>query len=162
MPIPFGRDHFMPERLGAPALVVLSQLLGCGSGMSTSVPREVIVTGIDYSFQLPDTLRAGPTAFRFHNAGQVPHEMALAVLRPGVSLDSLSKVMAAGGSPDSLVESLVGILIAPPGATPPGTLVVDLIAGRSYVFGCQFQDAPDKPPHVAMGMLLSRPVVAGT
>jgi hypothetical protein len=122
------------------------------------VSTEVLVTGSDYAFQFPDTLRQGQTTLRFANAGKVEHEMVLALLRPGVTLAQVMDLMKAGGRPDSLIEGIVGILIAKAGVTTLGSLGVDLIPGRTYAFVCNFQDAPDKPPHSALGMVASRTV----
>ena len=125
-----------------------------------SLPRstEVLVTGSDYAFQVSDTLRPGQTTLRFANAGKVDHEMGLALLRPGVTLAQVMDLMKAGGSPDSLLDGIVGILIAKPGVTTLGSLATDLLPGRTYALFCNFQDAPDKPPHSALGMVASRTV----
>jgi hypothetical protein len=53
----------------------------------------------------------------------------------------------------------VGILIAKPGVTTIGSLAIDLIPDRTYALFCNLQDAPDKPPHSALGMIASRTVV---
>jgi hypothetical protein len=46
----------------------------------------------------------------------------------------------------------VGVIFAESGQPAGAQLLVDLAAGRSYVFLCVIRDAPDKPPHVALGM----------
>jgi len=117
---------------------------------------EVIVTASDYAFQLPDSLRVGRTLFHFKNAGKVPHEMGMALLKPGVTLTQVLELMGAGGSPDSLLDGIIGILIAEPGVSTIGALSVDLLPGRTYALICNFQDGPDQPPHAALGMVASR------
>lgn len=148
------------SRPGAPSPPVGRALLlvvlgACGPRSTLPEPSEIVVTGSDYAFQLSDTLQAGLTTMRFVNAGQVDHEMGMALLRPGVTLTNVLDVVQAGGSPDSLLEGIVGILIAEPGATTLGGLAVDLRPGRTYALFCNFQDAPDKPPHSALGMVSS-------
>ena len=124
---------------------------------STSI---VTVEAVDYAFQLPDTLRAGPTTFRMHNGGKVPHEMVMALLKPGVTMSQLMDHVGAGGSPDSVVTGIVGILIATPGETTVGALSTDLLPGRTYALICSFKDGPDTPEHIALGMFSGRTIGA--
>jgi len=137
----------------------LITLGACKPQTSLTESTEVLVTGSDYAFQFPDTLRPGQTNLRFVNAGSVDHEMGIALLRPGVTLAQVLDLVKAGGSPDSLLDGLVGILIARPGVTALGSLAVDLSPGRTYALFCNLQDAPDKPPHSALGMVASRTVL---
>ena len=133
--------------------------VACQSAPATRLP-EIKVTGADYAFQLPDSLAPGPTLLRFHNDGKVDHELGLALLKPGVTLARVLEVVKAGGSPDSLLEGIVGILIAAPGVTTVGALHVDFLPGRTYGLICNFQDGPDKPPHSGLGMVTSRTIAA--
>jgi hypothetical protein len=138
---------------------LLLALGACTPQSSLPESTEVVVTGSDYAFQLPDTLRPGQTTLRFVNAGKVDHEMGMALLKPGITLAQVLDSVKAGGSPDSLLDGIVGILIARPGVTALGSLTIDLIPGRTYALFCNFQDDPDKPPHSALGMVASRTVV---
>jgi hypothetical protein len=116
--------------------------------------------GSDYAFQLPDSLQAGSTVLHFSNVGKVDHEMGMALLKPGVSLAQVLERIKAGNSPDSLLDGIVGILIAKPGVTTLGGLSVALLPGRTYAMFCNFQDGPDKPPHSSLGMVTSRTITA--
>jgi hypothetical protein len=148
---------------GAPivaAAVVLFTTIACQPS-PTSTPREVLVRGADYAFELPDTLAPGTTILRFQNTGKVAHEFGMALLKPGVTLAQVLDVVRAGGSPDSLLDGTVGILIAAPSATTVGALLVDLLPGRTYAMFCNFQDSPDKPPHSSLGMVTSRSIPGG-
>ena len=147
-----------PYQMVARAALLLA-LGACSPRSSLPESTEVVVTGSDYAFQLPDTLRPGQTTLRFVNAGKVDHEMGMALLKPGITLAQVLDLVKAGGSPDSLLDGVVGILIARPGVTTLGSLAIDLIPGRTYALFCNFQDAPDKPPHSALGMVASRTVV---
>ncbi len=112
-------------------------------------PREVLITGTDYAFAHPDTLAGGPTLFRFVNAGKVIHEMNLGRLKPGATLE---QVIAAGDKANDYFESWGAILIANPGETVPGSVLIDLAPGATYVLWCNFRDGPNAPPHGDMGM----------
>ena len=57
-----------------------------------------------------------------------------------------------GGVQQETMTSLVGLILAEPGQPAGAQLVVDLAWGRSYTFPCVLRDAPDKPPHVTLGM----------
>ena len=110
------------------------------------------VVALDYAYQAPTTLPAGLTAFALDNQGKVRHEVAIVRLQPGVTVDSM--VHAAGPARLALID-FIGILVAAPSETPQGRILVDLTPGRTYVLFCNFQDAPDKPRHLTMGMFTS-------
>ena len=120
--------------------------------------REVNVTGLDYAFQVPDSLPPGPAYFRFANTGKVDHEMIMALLKPGVTLGQLVAEMQAGRDPQALTDGVVGILITRPGTESVGALHVDLLPGRTYLWVCSFQDSPDAKPHHELGMVTGRTV----
>jgi len=48
-----------------------------------------------------------------------------------------------------------GVVMAVPGAKSAGRLLVNLERGKTYMLICNFQDMPDKPRHVALGMFTS-------
>ncbi len=133
--------------LAAAGLVLL--LPGCAT---EEPPNEVTVIGIDYAFDLPDTLPPGPTAIAFENRGDVAHEMILVRLKEGVTLEDVMQGIQAGANPDELTEGGPGILMAGPGETAASRLLVDLLPGHTYALVCNFQDEPDAPPHTALGM----------
>ena len=122
---------------------------------SSTASSETVITASDYAFQVPAHFARGPIRFRLQNPGKVPHEVAMGQLRAGVTADSVLARVAAGGDPADLTDGLVGVLIAEPGATSLGSLGVELVAGRTYMMICQFQDADSLPPHIAMGMQAS-------
>lgn len=66
-------------------LILLAVML---SGFSPAAliaqnPRAVTVIGLDYAFQAPDTLPAGPVTLSFINRGIVRHELILFLLNDG-------------------------------------------------------------------------------
>lgn len=147
-----------PSQLALTALFVTA--MACQAPPPPQGPQDITVTGSDYAFQLPDSLQAGTTVLHFNNVGKVDHEMGMALLKPGVTLAQVLETIKSGNSPDSLLDGIVGILIAKPGVTTLGGLSVELLPGRTYAMFCNFQDGPDKPPHSSLGMVTSRTIAA--
>lgn len=133
----------------------VASLLALGACTPTSEIPEVIVGGLDYTFELAATLEPGPIKIGFENRGQVPHELVLARLRPGVTLVDMIAGITEGGDPDEFSDGFYGILVADPGEVTLGRLYVELESGRSYALVCMFEDEEGDPPHVALGMVRS-------
>jgi hypothetical protein len=125
--------------------------MGGGSPVQAQTPRTVVVRGLDYAFQAPDTVPAGLTLFVLENQGTVRHELVLVRLKQG---HTLAEVIAAKTPPErlALYDGIVGLIVAEPGARAMGTLTTDLTQGRTYVLTCNLRDAPDKQLHLAQGM----------
>jgi len=125
------------------------------SDAPTAEPVHFAVIGTDYAFlHLPTTFGAGPTLFSFENRGTKRHEMSIALLRAGVTADSLiarGAVMTV--SSRAVSDSLIGLLVARPGERAGGQLYAVLLPGRTYVVVCTLRDTPDAPPHAALGMV---------
>ncbi len=132
----------------------------CAPDAAPEPSPELTVDGLDYTFRLPDTLAAGPATLRFRNAGTVPHEMGMSLLKEGVSIAQVLAAEDSGSDPMTLMDGIVGILIAEPGQTTAGALAVDLLPGRTYMLWCNFQDGSDKPPHLKLGMFSGRTIAA--
>jgi len=114
--------------------------------------RSVTVAGTDYAFQAPDTLSGGRTAISFQNRGRVPPELVMGRLKPGITHDQVLERLRTGGDPQEFLDAMIGVLIAPPGQTSGGELLVDLVPGRTYAIVCQFRDGAGQPPHLMLGM----------
>lgn len=114
--------------------------------------RSVTVAGTDYAFQVPDSLSGGRTAISFQNRGRVPHELVMGRLKPGITHDQVMERLRTGGDPQEFLDAMIGVLIAPPGQTSGGALLVDLVPGRTYAIVCQFRDGEGQPPHLMLGM----------
>lgn len=115
---------------------------------------HVAIIGVDYAFvQLPATLVAGPTLFSFENRGTQRHEMSIALLKPGVALESLLAAKPASVSSRAVSDSIIGLLLARPGERSGGRLYANLISGRTYVVVCTLRDTPDARQHRDLGML---------
>jgi len=128
----------------------------CGSVLLLASPAPaptVTIVGTDYAFQIPSQIRPGPTFFVFENHGTVRHEMAISLLRPGVSVDSALQGLARGTRRRDFVDGQAALIVAAPGEAPGPRLWLDLQRGRIYLVSCVLRDAPDKPPHVTLGMM---------
>ena len=134
-------------------LIPFAAVLLLGSSPPTLIaqsPQAVAVVGLDYAFQGPDTLPAGPVTLSLLNRGTVRHELLFFLLNEGRTLGDLLRSTTL--EERMSLGRLVGLIIAEPGQPAGAQLVVDLGRGRSYVFLCVLRDAPDKPPHAALGM----------
>jgi hypothetical protein len=134
-----------------PKTAVVVTLLALSSSCRQPVHR-VTVAGTDYAFQAPDTLSGGRTAISFQNQGRVPHELAMGRLKPGITLDQVLERLRSGGDPQEFLDAMIGVLIASPGQSSGGELLVDLVPGRTYAIVCQFRDGEGQPPHLVLGM----------
>ena len=114
---------------------------------------HVDVVGNDYAFNpLPKRIKQGTTIFTFANHGKVPHELALGRLKKGTTIDEIIAGVKAGGRPRDYIERSVGVLVAGPGSSPEGKLLVDLQKGETYLVFCNFKDTPEAPAHILLGM----------
>lgn len=109
------------------------------------------ITLTDYSFALPDTVAPGVTAIRIVNQGEQMHHAILARIDSGKTMADVEAMMA---QPNAATPGWVKI-VGGGGAVDPGmsnVTVSDLEPGL-YVLMCFLQNAPDEPPHVALGMV---------
>jgi len=110
----------------------------------------VEVTGLEYKFELGSTtLAAGPTALHLANTGEEDHELSIARIAEG---HTLQEALEFEGDPEE-----AGLITEPSGATghvAPGEdlfLNVELVPG-TYAMVC-FIEAPDGTPHAFKGMV---------
>ena len=139
-------------RIGYARLILLAVLLS-GFSPATLVaqnPRAVTVIGLDYAFQATDTLPAGPVTLSFVNRGLVRHELILFLLNDG---RGAAEFLRSSQEERQKMGRPLGIVFADSGQPAGAQLTADLSRGRSYVFLCVIRDAPDKPPHIALGMV---------
>ncbi|MDQ3772036.1 MAG: hypothetical protein M3343_08135 [Actinomycetota bacterium] len=107
--------------------------------------------GTEFAFEGPDTLPAGATTLELDNQGEQVHELAVAQLLDGKTIDDVNALLKKGvpSKPPKWVKSMEGT-----GAGPgeSGTVDLDLEPG-DYVFLCFVPDKESKKPHVALGMI---------
>ncbi|HMH25178.1 MAG TPA: hypothetical protein VK542_01190 [Gemmatimonadaceae bacterium] len=154
-----------PVSISSAALVILSISAAVPmEPQAARVPRQVDVIASNYAFlQLPARIQAGPTLFTFANQGKVQHELNLARLKPGVTMEDFVNAREDQPRRRELIDRSVGILIAGPGNTPDGRILVNLMRGVTYVVFCNLRDKLDAPGHLMFGMYTSfTPKVVGT
>jgi plastocyanin len=121
------------------------------SAVATGIPTDTII-GTDYAFQYPRTVTPGRRRFAFRNEGKMRHELSIALLRPGVTLQKVQETEKAGGDVDALFEKDFGLVHARGGESPLGQLEIEMLPGREYTLACFFQDDPKAPEHYTLGM----------
>jgi uncharacterized cupredoxin-like copper-binding protein len=109
----------------------------------------VTVVATDFSFSLPATLAAGPTAFTLVNHGKQAHHFFLIRLEGGHTTEELVAGMKSPGPPPPWAVFAGGPNAVDPGGTSFPT-VVDLRPGN-YAIICIIP-GPDAVPHVMKGM----------
>jgi hypothetical protein len=108
---------------------------------------DISVELVDYGFELPDTIDGDALLDITNAAAAEPHEMEIALLDDGATIDDVAAALEAGTAvPATPVGGLQGIL---PGASQ--LLQLDLEPGR-YVVVCEVP-SPDGTPHHAKGMI---------
>jgi len=135
-----------------PVLLLSAALATAACSGRSQTTRVVDITAINYAFQVPATLAPGPARIRFVNAGTVPHEVQIYLVKAGLSADSVRALLNLEHPPDSLADSSGAVLIAAPHMTTPEELYVNLEAGRVYALVCQFRDSAKAQRHDRMGM----------
>ena len=114
--------------------------------------RADTIVGMDYAFRAPQVLGPGRHTFTFVNAGKQVHEVNIALLRRGVTIEQAFKIAKADGDLMGSVDEWLGVLVATPGTSAPGRVEVTLLPGREYLIKCDLTDRDKAPPHVTLGM----------
>jgi hypothetical protein len=119
---------------------------------TTASARVDTIIGTEYAFRAARTLAPGNHTIAFVNAGTVDHELNIALLRPGVTLEQVFAIAKVDSDLNGLVEEWLGVLAARAGSSPLGSFRVRLLPNREYVLMCQFENGDKPPSHLAMGM----------
>lgn len=132
-------------------LLIALTAMGFTPGLAAQTPRQLVIRGIDYAFQAPDTVPAGLTMIALENRGAVRHEVFIARLKEG---RTLAEMIEAKTIPERLAmqDVILGIVFAEAGQRSPASLVAELTPGRTYVLLCFLVDQPGKPNHLQQGM----------
>ena len=137
-------------------------LPGCEKKEVAVTPAEIEIVGSDYAFIAPSALPEGRTTFRFRNNGKARHELNIARLKSGVSIDKYLSTIRANETVQPLIEGPVGVLFAAPGDVSDGKLTVNLTAGERYAVICIFSDSAGAKRHYDLGMFTTLAVERAT
>jgi plastocyanin len=112
---------------------------------------EATVTAEEYSFEA-EGLTAGETTLTFENAGQEPHHLIAAPLRPGNTIEDVERfVRTERGRPPVDLEREVQTAALEGGTSQNVTL--DFARPGEYALICFIADREGGPPHALKGMI---------
>jgi uncharacterized cupredoxin-like copper-binding protein len=138
-----GTPHIMKGMMRALAVV--------GPGRVAAEPAaDVVVKLTDYDFQFSQPLTAGRHTIRVESAGLQAHEIAIAALTPGKTLqDFIAWEQGGEKGPLPTGRWLVGVSTIDAGQHAHFTAS---FAPGSYLLLCFWPDAKDGKPHLMHGM----------
>jgi hypothetical protein len=111
---------------------------------------DLSITLTDYDFQLSQPLVAGTRVVRVENAGAQAHEIAIAALSPGKTLqDFITWDQGGGRGPPPTGRWLGGVSALDAGGHAQFTTT--FVPGN-YLLLCFWPDAKDGKPHIVHGM----------
>ncbi len=121
-----------------------------GENTTAAPTADAGVELLDFSFKLPEAVKAGKQIWSVTNKGQQLHEINLMKLAEGKTIhDVMAWMMQPAGAPPFMnVGGFQGIN---PGAT--GWMELDLTAGE-YIAICHIPDPATGKAHKALGMVL--------
>jgi len=132
-----------------------SVIRATGTQPAVTPVRVDSIVAVDYAYtRFPRELSPGRHTISFRNTGKHRHEINIALLKKGITLDSI----IARDKKDLDVEPLFeknggnGVLHSRAATSALGSLVVDFLPGREYLVDCSFQDDEKSPPHYKLGM----------
>jgi hypothetical protein len=148
--------------LSAGALAAVIALSACGDDDvdAAALPTLEVVAGeagtsgtAEYSFAMPDRVRAGPTRISLTNDGGEQHHAQLFRLDDGATVADLTEALTSGGPPAALAHGRFedGAGLVAPGEASRADAIVDLDAA-TYAFICFVEDASGAP-HLAHDMV---------
>ncbi len=112
---------------------------------------DVSIVMKDFRFEMPAEIKAGRLTWKVTNQGAQPHEIVIAKLLPGKTLDDFMAFMQTyEGEPPVEDAAAGGVAAMGPGQT--GWVNLDLSAG-DYVALCHIPDPASGKAHAEMGMM---------
>lgn len=143
---------FIPSADGVPHYakgMAVPITVTAGSAHTAEPQANVSVTLTDFSFTMPTQIKAGKQIWKVTNKGAQPHEMPIARLMPGKTLQDALRFLEApeGAPPFEFVGGLQGI---DSGRT--GWAVFDLSSGE-YIALCFVPDPASGKAHIELGMV---------
>lgn len=143
---------FMPDAEGKShvlrGMIAPFRVLPDESG-ATAAPRpEITITEVEFGFGLFEPIPPGLQTIGVRNDGRQPHELQMALLVPGKTVEDY--IAAADQTGPTTGRSVGGLAPLEPGSA--GSFTYDFTPGR-YALLCFLIDPATKQPHYRMGML---------
>lgn len=134
-------------------LAVWVAFLGMSAFACQRAPvRTIEIEAVDYSFNGLGAVPPGPASFKLINRDDVPHQVQLYRLRPGIHVDSAWKLLALHDFPTALTTGSPLIMSATAMDSGHTRVSADLEKGEVWALICMFRDSPTDPVHSADGM----------
>lgn len=140
---------------------VLAQDASPAAGGELDAYPEIVITGRDYSFELPAEIAGGLTRVTLVNDGEMDHHAIFILLNEEVTA---AEVEAALAQPDAFGLVRLGEVLGGPNGPAPGggaaTVIMDLRPGN-YEVVCIIPDE-EGTPHYMLGMHAATTVTEST
>lgn len=141
-----GKDGHRHASTGEARLLQVRSATAMDSVFATPPPSSQTVRLVDFAYVGPDHWAPGAQLLRIENTGPQDHQLRLARLRNGASV----QMWMTADDPDTVATTVVGMARVSAGEV--AYLPVDLTPG-SYIAYCLVTDGATKRPHVELGML---------
>ncbi|HYW31738.1 MAG TPA: hypothetical protein VE869_09545, partial [Gemmatimonas sp.] len=141
-----GDDGHRHASAGESSVVHVRAAIAADSAFAAPPASTGMVQMVDFAYIGPDHWAPGAGLLRIENTGQQDHQLRVARLREGASLQAWMQSV----EPDSMATTVAGM--ARVGAGQVAFLPVDLAPG-SYVVYCLIADPSTRRPHIDLGMM---------
>lgn len=141
-----GADGHRHSHHGESRLLHVRPADAVDSAMAAPPPSTQTVRMVDFAYVGPEHWASGAQLLRIENTGREDHQLRLARLRNGGTLQA----WMTADDPDTVATAVVGM--ARLGANEVAYLPIDLTPG-TYIAYCLVTDGATKRPHVELGML---------
>ena len=141
-----GDDGHRHAITGESTVLQVRSATAADSAFAAPPPSTQAVRLVDFAFVGPDHWAPGAQLLRIENTGKQDHQLRLARLRDGASLQA----WMAADDPEAVATTVGGM--ARVGSGEVAYLPVDVTPG-TYIAYCLVADMTTKRPHVALGML---------
>lgn len=141
-----GADGHRHARTGESKILYVRAAEAADSAFAAPPPSTQAVRMVDFAYVGSEHWAPGAQLLRIENTGPQDHQLRLARLREGRTLQA----WMTADDPDTVVTAVVGM--ARVGAGEVAYLPIDLTPG-SYIAYCLVTDGATKRPHVELGML---------
>lgn len=141
-----GDDGHRHASAGESRILYVRAAAAADSAFSAPPPSTQAVRMVDFAYVGPEHWVPGAQLLRIENTGPQEHQLRLARLRAGGTLQA----WMTADDPDTVATAVVGM--ARVGAGEVAYLPIDLTPG-SYIAYCLVTDGATKRPHVELGMM---------